>query len=182
MRWKTLAERLDTLIYGLIGPFAVLHIIPRYFLQVERDFGVDLPRLPLSRWVGSGLMVSGGILAAWCMVLMYLHKRGSANPFLRPKALVATGPYRWVRHPMMWSIHIVLIGEILLNSSMAILLWLLLWLRFAVRYIDLYEEPYLRTVFGQEYENYCRRTSRWIPRFITRGPAQFSDGYELNKP
>lgn len=182
MLWKKLGERLDTVIYGLIGPFAILHIIPRYFLQIERDFGVDLPRLPWSRWVGSGLMVSGGMLAAWCMVLMYFRERGSANPFLRPTALVSSGPYRWVRHPMMWSINIVLAGEILLNSSMLILLWLLLWLRFAVRYIDLYEEPYLRTVFGQEYETYCRSTPRWIPRFKTRGAAEFAEGYELNKP
>jgi protein-S-isoprenylcysteine O-methyltransferase Ste14 len=28
----------------------------------------------------------------------------------------------------------------------------------------LYEEPHLRSVFGAEYEDYCRRVGRWIPK------------------
>jgi protein-S-isoprenylcysteine O-methyltransferase Ste14 len=27
-----------------------------------------------------------------------------------------------------------------------------------------YEEPTLRRTFGEEYEDYCRRVPRWVPR------------------
>jgi protein-S-isoprenylcysteine O-methyltransferase Ste14 len=28
----------------------------------------------------------------------------------------------------------------------------------------LYEEPHLRRAFGAEYENYCLRVGRWLPK------------------
>jgi hypothetical protein len=37
------------------------------------------------------------------------------------------------------------------------------WVLFHLLVI-LYEEPVLRSKFGRDYEAYCRRTPRWIPR------------------
>ena len=159
---------IDTAIYGLIGPFAALHILPRYFLGMERAWHIDLTRLFMARQIGSILMTSGAALALYCTVLMYLHNKGSISPFLRPTALVSSGPYRLVRHPMMWALNLVLIGEVLTFSSLLIFLWLLLWARFSALYIDRYEEPYLRSVFGDDYIEYCRVTPRWIPRLSER--------------
>jgi protein-S-isoprenylcysteine O-methyltransferase Ste14 len=31
-------------------------------------------------------------------------------------------------------------------------------------FVQLYEEPTLRRMFGAEYEEYCRNVPRWIPR------------------
>jgi protein-S-isoprenylcysteine O-methyltransferase Ste14 len=31
-------------------------------------------------------------------------------------------------------------------------------------FVQLYEEPTLRNLFGAEYEEYCRNVPRWIPR------------------
>jgi protein-S-isoprenylcysteine O-methyltransferase Ste14 len=35
-------------------------------------------------------------------------------------------------------------------------------------FVVLYEEPHLRRKFGRDYEDYCRRVPRWLPR---RGAA-----------
>ena len=35
-------------------------------------------------------------------------------------------------------------------------------------FVLLYEEPVLRRKFGAEYENYCRRVPRWLPRFKSK--------------
>ena len=32
-------------------------------------------------------------------------------------------------------------------------------------FVVFYEEPTLRRKFGAEYEEYCRRVPRWVPRF-----------------
>jgi protein-S-isoprenylcysteine O-methyltransferase Ste14 len=31
-------------------------------------------------------------------------------------------------------------------------------------FVLLYEEPHLRKIFGQQYEEYCRNVRRWTPR------------------
>jgi protein-S-isoprenylcysteine O-methyltransferase Ste14 len=35
-------------------------------------------------------------------------------------------------------------------------------------FIILYEEPHLRAEFGSEYEEYCTRVGRWLPRLRRR--------------
>jgi hypothetical protein len=32
-------------------------------------------------------------------------------------------------------------------------------------FVVLYEEPHLRRVFGAEYEDYCLRVGRWLPKW-----------------
>jgi len=34
-------------------------------------------------------------------------------------------------------------------------------------FVQLYEEPTLRRMFGAQYEEYCRNVPRWIPRMRT---------------
>jgi len=89
----------------------------------------------------------------------------------KPTQIVATGPYRLVRHPMMWTIHLVLAGQILTYSSPMIAVWFAIWYRFAAVYVSRYEEPHLVKVFADEYLEYCRRTPRWIPFSKPRPPA-----------
>lgn len=153
----------DTLIYLFIVPFGVLYVFPRAFLFWEMQLGIELPQYPSLDFIGAVLMNAGGALALWCTLLMYFHSRDSISPLQKPKSILSSGPYRVVRHPMMWSLNLVLIGEILTYSSPAIALWLIIWVRFAAVYIARYEEPYLQSVFGESYADYCRKTPRWVP-------------------
>lgn len=156
-------QKIDAAIYGIIGPLAILYILPRYFLQLETDLGIALPQLPALKYLGVILMNAGGLIAVWCGVLMFRHGRGSVSPLSPPRALLTSGPYRYVRHPMMWTVNLVLLGEALLYTSPLLMLWLAIWMRFAVVYIARYEEPYLESVFGDAYREYCRHTPRWLP-------------------
>ena len=36
-------------------------------------------------------------------------------------------------------------------------------------FVQLYEEPTLRKMFGAEYEEYCRNVRRWLPRLRAWG-------------
>jgi protein-S-isoprenylcysteine O-methyltransferase Ste14 len=47
---------------------------------------------------------------------------------------------------------------------------LAVWLGFFA-FVLLYEEPTLRGTFGKEYEDYCSRVPRWIPRFRKQKPS-----------
>ena len=161
--FNKLIGKLDTLIYLIVGPFGVLYVFPRFFLQLEQQMGIELPRLALLKYAGITLMNLGGLLAIVCALMMYWHGKGTVSPLAGPKALLRSGPYGWVRHPMMWSGTFVLVGLMLVYSSPLLAVWLAIWSRFAAVYIARYEEPYLESVFGEQYRAYCRQTPRWFP-------------------
>lgn len=169
-----LINKLDTLVYGFVAPFGVLYVFPRFFLGLEEALDIGLPRFLLLKYLGIILMNLGGLLALGCALLMHWHGKGTVSPFARPTALLCRGPYAWVRHPMMWAGNFVLIGLTLVYSSPLLALWLLIWCRFAAVYIARYEEPYLESVFGEAYRDYCKRTPRWFPSWKAPWSGQTS--------
>lgn len=83
-------------------------------------------------------------------------------------ALVTTGPYRWVRHPLYTTGVTLLLAIGLMAGNWFILLFVLIAivaLRLAV--IPL-EERELLIKFGDEYRAYVRRTGRLWPRIVSR--------------
>jgi len=76
------------------------------------------------------------------------------------------GFYRYVRNPMYlgffvgWAGLWVIFGHAnrtaLSVAGVAVLA--------VVLFVLLYEEPHLRTIFGEQYEEYCRNVRRWAPR------------------
>jgi len=100
---------------------------------------------------------------------MLINQLGSVVPFFKPTALVTSGPFSQVRHPMMWALFIVLFGEALIYSSPFSLLWLLIFVRFSNIYIGKFEEPYLHGHFGDVYQKYATLVPRWLPKyFVTK--------------
>jgi hypothetical protein len=41
-------------------------------------------------------------------------------------------------------------------------------------FVQLYEEPTLREMFGSEYEEYCKNVPRWLPRISALGQVRRS--------
>ena len=86
-------------------------------------------------------------------------------------ALVTSGPYRWVRHPLYSSAFALWLG-----AALGTLNWLLLllWPLVAagvVRHLPA-EEEMLRAKFGTAYDEYAARTGQLIPGLgARRGPA-----------
>ena len=160
-----LVNGIDGAIYALIGPFAALYVFPQFFMQIEKNlFGaMNIPVPAALDFTGSGLMWAGAALAIWCGVLMAMNKWGSVVPFFKPTALVTSGPYQLVRHPMMWALFLVLIGEVLVFLSPAVLLWFIIWVRFTHIYITRHEEPFLLRHFGDDYKNYSAQVPRLVP-------------------
>lgn len=58
----------------------------------------------------------------------------------------------------------VILGQGLWFGSLRLLEYgLVVWLLFHL-FVRAYEEPKLRGAFGSEYEEFCARVPRWIPR------------------
>jgi len=91
---------------------------------------------------------------------------GTPAPILPTQHLVIRGFYRYVRNPMYIAVVSIVIGQgLLLGNSSLLLYAAVVWAAF-LGFVLLYEEPKLRKTYGTEYEAYCDRVPRWIPRII----------------
>jgi protein-S-isoprenylcysteine O-methyltransferase Ste14 len=61
-------------------------------------------------------------------------------------------------------------AQIVAVWSTEIFLYLLFVLLCANLFVLFYEEPHLRKIFGEQYEDYCRNVRRWIPRLTPYRP------------
>jgi protein-S-isoprenylcysteine O-methyltransferase Ste14 len=112
------------------------------------------------------LLAAGAALYLVCAFWGFAARgRGTPAPIDPPKNLVVQGPYRIVRNPMYWSVTLVMLGEAVVFGSLAIAKLTLGFFLGVYLFVLLYEEPALKRKFGSEYEEYCRRVPRWIPRF-----------------
>jgi protein-S-isoprenylcysteine O-methyltransferase Ste14 len=112
-------------------------------------------------------IVAGSVGAAvvlWCVVTFVRIGKGTPAPFDPPRRLVIRGPYQFVRNPMYIGAALVLGGAAIFFESMPLLAYVLLFLLITHLFVVVYEEPTLRRSFGQDYEKYCQRVSRWWPR------------------
>jgi protein-S-isoprenylcysteine O-methyltransferase Ste14 len=95
---------------------------------------------------------------------------GTPAPVAPPQHLVVTGLYGHVRNPMYVALSLLIFGQGLFFGSVRLLEYgVVVWLGFSA-FVVFYEEPALRRKFGKEYEEFCARVPRWIPRLKPIGP------------
>ncbi|MBX7153178.1 isoprenylcysteine carboxylmethyltransferase family protein [bacterium] len=120
------------------------------------------PVIVIAGWF---IFAIGAVLGLACVASFVIYGEGTPAPFDAPRKFVAVGPYCYVRNPMYIGGFLALIGFGFIYESMAIVAFGLPWVLLAHIFVRVYEEPALRRQFGQEYEDYCGRVNRWIPRF-----------------
>ena len=113
------------------------------------------------RWLGFSLYVSGGALRI--APVFVLGRRFSGLVAIQPEhELVTDGIYGRVRHPSYLGLLIMGLGWALtFRSGAGVVLAGLVIPPLLARIRS--EEALLRSQFGEEYDSYCRRTSRLIP-------------------
>ncbi len=160
---KFLIKAIDGMLYLFIGPFAVLYIIPHFLTDrfPPQEHGFGLPGLYTT---GIVLMVSGALLALWCTWQMLWRGKGTPLVATPPSEILNQGIYKYIRNPMMWSLILVLLGEVVHHGSWVLALWLAAWARIGHLFLVMYEEPQLHQRFGESYAAYCRNVPRWLPR------------------
>ena len=114
--------------------------------------------------VGAICLLAGLTLAIWTIRLFQNKGKGTLAPWDATRHLITSGPYAYVRNPMITGIFLILTGEACLLGSYAIGIWTVLFLVINLIYFPLSEEPGLRARFGKEYDTYCQNVPRYIPR------------------
>jgi protein-S-isoprenylcysteine O-methyltransferase Ste14 len=116
-------------------------------------FGLDhWLRLP----IGAGLGLAGLALALWGIRTLGIHRTSGLKD-----ALVQAGPYQFTRNPQyVGDIGLLLGWAILCNSLLTWIVSVLAAAWFALAPFT--EEPWLREQYGQAYDTYRRRVSRYL--------------------
>lgn len=150
--------------YGVLWPLAlaatvVLFLVREPFLRVE--FGTSLPL------VGFGLVTFGAAATLAVKGRRYLtFKIRTGFPELSrghyPGKLLTEGIYGRIRHPryvelVLWVLSYALIANYLAPYVLVVAMVPTLY------FIVLLEERELRERFGAAYDEYCRRTPRFVP-------------------
>ena len=84
----------------------------------------------------------------------------------RPNRVVATGAFRYVRHPLYLASILTYIGLTAATVSLFSVV-LLVGIVIFHNYIATYEEQLLEARFGEEYRRYKQRTGKWVPKIGT---------------
>ncbi len=143
-----------------------------FTLLVPLVVGVWVPQRMLSPGIAVGLMwriggallfVLGSIGYFWCAAL-FVRAQGTPAPIFPTKSAVVSGLYRINRNPMYCSVLAVVIGQALFYQSRRIAEYALFLAVCFHLFVVFYEERDLRVRFDGEYEEFCRRVPRWIPR------------------
>ena len=143
---------------GIIVVFVVLSPVLDTLLVFPRF----LP-LSLHLWISLPVVAWGAFLVLWSM-FHFFRVKGTPVPFNPPQKLVTTGPYAYVRNPMLSGLFILLLGlGGLLRSVSLTFVFTPLFILFNIVELKMIEEPELIKRLGGEYTKYRDRTPMFIP-------------------
>jgi protein-S-isoprenylcysteine O-methyltransferase Ste14 len=153
---------IGTLIFVLVLPGTAIVAIPYWisgWTMLPPFLGIGL-----TRWLGALIVLASLPLFLRFLSGFVVEGRGTPAPIAPTRHLVVGGPFRWVRNPGYIAVIGLVVGQGLFFGHLGVLVYaVLLGLAFHL-FVLFYEEPTLRRQFGDEYVEYCRRVSRWVPR------------------
>lgn len=153
-------------VFSFILPVFVLMIVPTLLLL----WSVNLP-LPFSAnfhlWqIFPALFFALPGLWLFFSTVRLFHRKGGGTlaPWSPTKRLIAEGPYRYSRNPMITGVLFLLLAESVVFGSLMILIWALLFFILNTFYFRYSEEPGLFQRFGEDYLSYKKEVRMWFGR------------------
>jgi len=108
----------------------------------------------------------GLFLAIWSVRTFYTKGGdGTPGPWRPVSNLIISGPYRYVRNPMILGVVNLLLFETALFSSISFLLWAIVFFVGNIIYFIFFEEKELIKRFGEDYEEYKNEVPMLFPKF-----------------
>jgi protein-S-isoprenylcysteine O-methyltransferase Ste14 len=155
-------------ITALILPFLATILVPYLLKRWLAAIDTSWSSLPDLAWLGYvlGALIYliglGGLI--WCIRLFAQEGDGTLAPWDPTQKLVASGPYAYVRNPMIRSVVFMLLGEAIFFGSVVLGLWTAGFFLVNHGYFIVSEEPGLEKRFGKAYQDYKVQVPRWLPK------------------
>jgi protein-S-isoprenylcysteine O-methyltransferase Ste14 len=114
----------------------------------------------ITEWLGVAFCFAGLSLLLWSLISFGQSFRVGIDTS-RPDKLVTDGIFAHSRNPIYVAFAFILIGQFLIFSNWILLIYVLAGFWLFHRQV-LREEEYLKTHYGEEYAQYCRRVRRYL--------------------
>jgi protein-S-isoprenylcysteine O-methyltransferase Ste14 len=154
---QSASGRALTIILGTI-PFVLLFTGVPHWGALLRRFVPDTRAVALA---GVAITYAGLALAVWARIVLG-RNWSAAVTIKRDHRLISSGPYSVVRHPIYSGLLLALLGTALdvgqLRALVAVGMAFMIWLVKSRT-----EERFMIERFGEEYEDYRRRTRALVP-------------------
>lgn len=163
----SLKERNDSPVTRLAGALGLVGLAAT-IIQVVRPDWIGWAQLPFPawlRWFGVSAALLGFVLLQWAQVT--LGRNWSDTPrMIRGQALVTSGPYRWIRHPIYTAFLLILGATLFISAN-----WLIGFSWTGMTALEIlsrieFEERLMLEYFGDQYRQYMNQTGRLLPKFI----------------
>ncbi|MHC1739896.1 MAG: isoprenylcysteine carboxylmethyltransferase family protein [Anaerolineaceae bacterium] len=119
----------------------------------------------LSQVLGLVLIIGGIALVIWSVITQYKIGDGTPAPIVATQKLVTQGPYSFTRNPMTLGALFLYSGiGVWMGSAVLIILSVVIF-SILLTFIYIHETRELVERFGEEYQNYRKRTPFLIPNF-----------------
>src|SRR5215813_8618092 len=129
----------------LLLPFMAAVVAPYWLLKTSAGNDIDWNDSAVGAWLarsaGILLLLVGFALFGWCVALFARVGQGTLAPWDPTRRLVAVGPYRFVRNPMISGVAMLLVGQALFWGSRAVAVWACVFILINHVYFVLSEEP-----------------------------------------
>lgn len=150
-----------------ILPFNVVITIPiLIFLSTRDSYLYTLaPTYGLLFYISMLLLAIGLFLTIWSVQTFYIKGgEGTPAPWKPISNLIISGPYRYVRNPMILGVVFLLLCEATLFDSIPLLYWTLSFFFINIIYFKYFEERDLINRFGADYEDYRNKVFMFLPK------------------
>lgn len=158
----------------IVGGLIVIVLIPSiiYLLTslFDKVYRLEIIANPVIRWIVIIILLATGLTyGIWSLIVQNTIGEGGpveiGNIEISPKTknLVVTGPYKHTRNPMLFGAFLIYLSfALFINSATSVILVCALII-FMLTVVVKLEEKRLSRDFGNQYEEYRNKVSRFIP-------------------
>jgi len=146
-----------------IPPVGVFAIVAGCMWQMAQALPSACVALPAAKPIAAGVAAAAGAIAA-AAIITFIRARTTIDPMKPGKAtaLVTAGVYAITRNPMYLSLLFLLVSWAVYLSNLAALAVVPSFVFYMNRFQIMPEERTLMTLFGSEFDGYCKSVSRWL--------------------
>jgi protein-S-isoprenylcysteine O-methyltransferase Ste14 len=164
--------RLSTAALGVAFGVTLFVALPAACVALNAMLALPVLEFPGSRAAGGILMIAGIASAVTCSRLFRTIGHGTPIPIEPARELIASGPYRFSRHPIYVADVVILLGLGLHRGELLLFAYTAVCALALHSWVVSHEEPVLKQRFGARYDVYCAAVPRWIGRGRPRGSTR----------